>query len=53
MLKHTKRCKYISKRLITVQDNTMLKLSVTSQEYTYSLITVQDNTMLKLLFQAC
>ena len=35
-------------RLITVQDNTMLKRSIASFMRTLCLITVQDNTMLKL-----
>ena len=33
--------------LITVQDNTMLKLALPPSENAASLITVQDNTMLK------
>ena len=33
--------------LITVQDNTMLKLTILCNSGIYGLITVQDNTMLK------
>ncbi len=38
--------------LITVQDNTMLKLSKYGTVKELCLITVQDNTMLKLIFIA-
>ena len=37
-------------RLITVQDNTMLKLRVLQYFRHLRLITVQDNTMLKPIF---
>ena len=47
MLKHVSGYKSQLWRLITVQDNTMLKLPSAKPQISASLITVQDNTMLK------
>ena len=48
MLKRKADCSFYCNCLITVQDNTMLKLALPPSENAASLITVQDNTMLKL-----
>ena len=47
MLKPPRRTPQANPCLITVQDNTMLKLWNTRNNGERSLITVQDNTMLK------
>ena len=47
MLKRAKNCSRKEYRLITVQDNTMLKHRGDWGLLSQSLITVQDNTMLK------
>ena len=49
MLKHGIHIICRGTRLITVQDNTMLKPMCVSTTATGGLITVQDNTMLKLI----
>ena len=50
MLKRNYTFKIPGISLITVQDNTMLKLSIGTFMEMYCLITVQDNTMLKPAF---
>ncbi len=52
MLKPIPREFFMLPRLITVQDNTMLKLKMKHKMNLMSLITVQDNTMLKPQIQA-
>ena len=47
MLKLPLRLSRLNLSLITVQDNTMLKLEVLKCSDKIGLITVQDNTMLK------
>ena len=48
MLKPAEAHNHTKCGLITVQDNTMLKLDIMIKYRFPSLITVQDNTMLKL-----